>query len=267
MAGVEPERRSVLVERCGTIAVVTINRPEVRNAIDRPTAVALSDALEAFDDDDTLSIGVLTGAGGHFCAGLDLKAIGAGIADRATVFEEDGYSPTGPARLELSKPLIAAVEGYAVAGGLELALLCDLRVAAEDAVFGVFNRRWGIPLQDGGTVRLPRIVGQGRAMDLILTGRPVRASEALDMGLVNRLARPGKALRAALDLATTILVSPRTALLADRRSVLDQWSLDLPEAMRGEFRGGMAAIENGEARAGAARFVAGRGRHGGSEDR
>jgi enoyl-CoA hydratase len=265
MADERMEQREVAIERRGDVAVVTINRPEVRNAIDRPTALVLAAALEAFDADDDLAVGVLTGAGGSFCAGLDLKALGAQIPDRATVFEEDGYSPTGPARLALSKPLIAAVEGYAVVGGFELALFCDLRVAAEDAVFGVFNRRWGIPLQDGGTVRLPRIVGQGRAMDLILTGRPVRAPEAFDIGLVNRLARPGKALAAAVHLAREIARFPRGALLADRRSLLKRWSCDLPEAMRREFRGGMAVIENGEARVGAARFAAGRGRHGSFE--
>jgi len=207
---------------------------------------------------------VLTGAGGTFCAGFDLKALAAGSGNRLS---EAGQGPMGPTRMALTKPVIAAVEGYAVAGGLELALWCDLRVAARDATLGVFNRRFGVPLIDLGTVRLPRMVGQGRALDLILTGRPVAAEEALRIGLVERMVEPGAALAEAQSIARQIAAFPQAALRGDRRSALDQWSLGLEEAMRAEYRGGVDVIASGEAQEGARKFVDGMGRHGAPSDR
>ncbi len=242
------------------IAVVTLRRPQVRNAVDDLTAAALDAAFARFDADDTCPVAVLTGSSGHFCAGADLKAVAAGARVN---LHETGIAPMGPTRRRLSKPVIAAVEGYAVAGGLELALWCDLRVAAETAVFGVFCRRFGVPLIDGGTVRLPRLIGFGRAMDLILTGRPVRADEALAIGLVNRLCPPGKALETALALAQDIAAFPQTCLRSDRLSLYEQAELDWEAALHNEFRRGMVVVASDETRRGAQRFVDGAGRHGG----
>lgn len=252
---------TVRTEVHGAVLVVTIDRPEVRNAVDRPTADALERAFADFDADDDLSVAILTGANGTFCSGADLK----GMADgRGNSVDEDMTrpGPMGPTRMDLGKPVIAAVEGFAVAGGLELAIWCDLRVAAADATFGVYCRRWGVPLIDGGTVRLPRLVGHGRAMDLILTGRGVDAAEAQAMGLVDRVAEPGGALAAALELATQLARLPQVCLRSDRRSAVDAWSLDHDGAMANETRLGLATIASGETLDGAARFAAGAGRHG-----
>lgn len=250
---------SVRYEPAGPVLTVTLDRPEVRNAVDRTTAAALADAFRAFDADDSLSVAVLTGAGGTFCAGADLKAISRGEA--ANRVEPDGDGPMGPTRMRLSKPVVAAIEGHAVAGGLELALWCDLRVAAEDAVLGVFCRRWGVPLIDGGTLRLPRLIGHSRAMDLILTGRPVPAAEALAIGLVNRTAAPGQALAAAQALAAEIAGFPQVCTRSDRASALEQWGLAEDDAIAAEYRHGLRALE-AESVAGATRFADGAGRHG-----
>lgn len=250
---------AVLVSDAGAVRTIVINRPGRRNAVDRATADELVEAFESFDRDDALSVAVLTGADGTFCAGADLQAVAQGSGNRVT---EDGPGPMGPTRMELSKPVIAAVEGFAVAGGLELALWCDLRVAASDAVFGVYCRRWGVPLVDGGTVRLPRIVGHGRAMDLILTGRGVSGGEALAMGLVNRSVPPGQSLAAAVTLAQELVAFPQRCLRSDRHSMLEQWSLDEREAMRLEYDYGVATIDSGETVEGAKRFASGAGRHG-----
>jgi enoyl-CoA hydratase len=247
------------VRRDGPVTVVTIDRPEVRNAVDGPSAAALLAAFEEFDGDDTQHVAVLTGGGGTFCAGADLSALVAGVP---MVMEENGPGPMGPSRLLVSKPTIAAVEGYAVAGGLELALWCDLRVAARDAVFGVFCRRWGVPLMDGGNVRLPRLVGQSRALDMILTGRAVSGDEALAFGLANRLVDTGGALDAALALAHEIAALPQTCVRSDRAAVHATWDAPLEEALRAEHRYGLATITSGETLAGASKFVSGAGRHG-----
>ncbi len=241
--------------------VVTIDRPERRNAVDGPTAAALFDAFTTFDGDDGLDVAVLTGADGTFCAGADLKAMGEGTGTR---IERDVAepSPLGCTRLLVGKPVIAAVEGHAVAGGLELALWCDLRVAATDATFGVYCRRWGVPLVDGGTVRLPRLIGQSRALDMILTGRGVSGDEALAFGLANRLCPPGGALDAALELAATLAAFPQLCLRADRLSAYEQWALPVPAALANEIEHGMGPILAGETRAGARRFADGAGRHG-----
>jgi len=249
----------VRVEADGPVVVVTIDRPKRRNAVDSKTAEALVDAFTGFDTDENLSIAVLTGAGGTFCAGFDLKALSEGDANR---LEADGDGPMGPTRMQLSKPVIGAVEGYAVAGGMELALWCDLRVAARDATFGIFNRRFGVPLIDLGTVRLPRIVGHARAMDLILTGRAVGADEAQHIGLVNRIVDPGTALDSAVDLAKELCAFPQRALRNDRLSVLEQWGLSWHDSIRNEFSRGLDTIASGEAAAGAERFASGEGRHG-----
>jgi enoyl-CoA hydratase len=241
------------------VVTVTIDRPEVRNAVDSDTAAALADSFRRFAADESLSVAILTGAGGNFCAGFDLKALAAGSGARLS---DSGDGPMGPTRMTVGKPVLAAIEGYAVAGGLELALWCDLRVGARDATLGVFNRRFGVPLIDLGTVRLPRLIGQGRALDLILTGRPVAAEEALRIGLVERLAEPGEALAQALELGRDIAALPQGALRADRRSALGQWALSRDEAMRAEYRGGAEVISSGEAREGARRFAEGSGRHG-----
>lgn len=241
--------------------VVTIDRPDRRNAVDGPTATALHDAFTAFDADDALDVAVLTGAGGTFCAGADLKAVGEGNGNRV----DDDVTRPGPlgcTRLLLDKPVIAAVEGHAVAGGLELALWCDLRVAARDATFGVYCRRWGVPLVDGGTIRLPRLIGHSRALDMILTGRGVVGDEALAFGLANRLCDPGGALADALDLATTLSAFPQLCLRTDRRSSYEQWGLPLDQALANEVRLGLEPIRSGETIAGAQRFAAGEGRHG-----
>jgi len=243
----------------GAVLTVTIDRPAARNAVDPGTAEALRESFARFDADPKLRVAVLTGAGGTFCAGFDLKALASGAPFR---LDEDGPGPMGPTRMLLGKPVVAAIEGYAVAGGLELALWCDLRVAADDAVLGVFNRRFGVPLIDLGTVRLPRMIGQGRALDLILTGRPVPAVEAYAMGLVERLVPSGSALAHARSLAREIAQHPQPTMLADRQSVYAQWSLSYEEAMRAEHRGGVRSVQSGEAAAGARRFAEGQGRHG-----
>ena len=250
---------TVIVRSEGPILIVTINRPDVRNAVDRATAQALADAFRQFDSDEGKRVAVLTGAGGTFCAGADLKAVASG---RGNQLSEDGDGPMGPTRMLLSKPVIAAVEGHAVAGGLELALWCDLRVAANDAVFGVYCRRFGVPLVDGGTVRLPRLIGHSHALDLILTGRGVSGDEALRMGLVNRLVETGTALHAALQLARQLCDLPQTCMRSDRISSYEQWALGWPDAMRNEFHRGLQVIDSGETVAGARRFSAGEGRHG-----
>jgi enoyl-CoA hydratase len=258
-----PREHPVLVEHDGPVTVVTINRTERRNAVDSVGADLLREAFLAFDDDDDRSVAVLTGAGGTFCAGADLKAVAEG--DRRPI-PDRGPGPMGPTRLTLSKPVIAAVEGYAVAGGIELALWCDLRVAAEDAVFGVFCRRFGVPLCDLGTVRLPRIVGHGRAMDLILTGRAVSAAEALQMGLANRVVPPGQALAAAVGLAQQLAELPQVCLRSDRMSALEQWGLSEEDAAVGEARRGRDVVRSGETLEGAARFAGGAGRGGAALD-
>ncbi len=251
--------RTVLMEREGPVTVVTIDRPERRNAVDGPTAAALARAFRAFDADQDAAVAVLTGAGGAFCAGADLKAIASGAPPRVA---PDGDGPMGPTRLRLSKPVLAAIEGPAVAGGLELAIWCDLRVAAEGAVLGVLSRRAGVPLIDLGTIRLPRLVGHGRAMDLVLTGRAVGATEALAMGLVDRVVPDGTARQAAVALAGELAALPQAALRGDRLSAIEQWGLDEEAAIANELRHGMVALAAGEATAGATRFAAGAGRHG-----
>lgn len=253
----------VRTERRGDVLVVAIDRPGVRNAVDGETAGALADAFRAFDADDATSVAVLTGAGGTFCAGYDLGSVAEG---REPALSEDGDGPMGPSRMVLSKPVVAAVEGHAVAGGLELALWCDLRVAARDAVFGVFCRRFGVPLIDGGTIRLPRLIGHSHAMDLVLTGRGVSGDEALGMGLANRLAAPGEALDDAVALAREVASFPQGCMRSDRRSVHEQWDLPFEEALRNELRRGAEVIRSGEARQGAARFADGAGRHGSFRD-
>ena len=253
----------IRIENRGQVRVVTIDRPGVRNAVDGPTAASLADTFRTFDADDSVSVAVLTGAGGIFCAGADLKAITAGRGNRVDVdMAADG--PMGPTRLVLTKPVIAAVEGFAVAGGLELAVWCDLRVAAADAVFGVYCWRWGVPLIDGGTVRLPRLIGHSHALDLILTGRGVSGDEALRMGLANRLVEPGQALAAAVELAQQLADLPQGCMRRDRQSSYDQWDLPLVDALANETRLGLDTIRSGETQAGAARFAAGEGRHGAS---
>ncbi len=252
---------TVTVRRDGPVCIVTIDRPEVRNAVDGPTAALLADAFRAFDADDSLAVAVLHGADGTFCAGADLKGITDGRGNRVDRdVSLDG--PMGPTRMLLTKPVIAAVEGFAVAGGLELAVWCDLRVAAVDAVFGVYCRRWGVPLVDGGTVRLPRLIGHSHALDLILTGRGVSGEEAVRMGLVNRSVPTGTALDAAVVLANELAQLPQGCMRRDRQSSYDQWSLDLPAALAHETELGLATIASGETLAGASRFASGEGRHG-----
>jgi enoyl-CoA hydratase len=246
----------------GPLCIVTIDRPAVRNAVDGPTAAALADAFRRFDADPALAVAILTGAGDTFCAGADLKAISTGTGNKVL---PDGDGPMGPTRLFLSKPVIAAIEGHAVAGGLELAVWCDLRVAARDAVFGVYCRRWGVPLVDGGTLRLPRLVGMSHALDLILTGRGVSGDEALRMGLANRSVEPGSALEAARELAASLARFPQRCLRGDRRSAYEQWSLDERAALAHEWQIGRDTIESGETREGATRFAQGAGRHGRNE--
>ena len=250
---------TVRVLRHERVTTVILARPERRNAIDRATADALAEAFRAFDADPDQDVAVLWGEGGTFCAGADLQALATGDGNRV---QADGDGPLGPTRMRLSKPVIAAIEGYAVAGGLELAAWCDLRVAAASAVLGVFCRRWGVPLIDGGTVRLPRIVGMGRALDMILTGRPVGADEALAFGLANRIVDEGQALTAAQALALEIASFPQGCLRADRASAFTQWDLPLAQALQREGAGGYRAVLD-EGLAGAARFSAGAGRHGG----
>jgi len=251
---------TVSVRSDGPVTIVTIERPERRNAVDLATAKALYEAFKAFDADAQAAVAVLTGAGGAFCAGADLRAISEGETGR---FEPEGdFGPMGPTRLRLGKPVIAAIEGPAVAGGLELALWCDLRIAGRSSVFGVFNRRFGVPLIDFGTIRLPRIIGHGRAMELILTGRPVGADEALQIGLVNQLAEDGEALPKALGLAQTLSSLPQTAMRNDRMSAIEQWDLPGQAAVSNEIARGLATLASGEANAGSTRFAEGAGRHG-----
>jgi enoyl-CoA hydratase len=249
----------VLTDKNGPVTTIIINRPEVRNAVDGKTARELADAFGAFENDPDARVAVLTGAGGFFCAGADLKGFGEGRGNRMS---PEGDGPMGPSRMHFSKPVIAAVGGYAVAGGLELALLCDLRVMEEDAVFGVFCRRWGVPLIDGGTVRLPRLIGMSRALDLILTGRPVHAEEALAMGLANRIVKRGSARKRAEELAAQIADFPWNCVLSDRRSAYEGASLPFDQAMEREFELGLATVESGETLKGAGRFAEGAGRHG-----
>lgn len=249
----------VLVEKKRKVTTIIINRPEVRNAVDRTTAEALANAFREFEADKEARVAVLTGAGACFCAGADLKAMTEGSPNRV---EEDGDGPMGPTRMQLDKPVIAAVAGYAVAGGLELALWCDLRVMERDAVFGVFCRRWGVPLVDGGTVRLARLIGLSHALDMVLTGRPVEAEEAQRMGLANRIVESGTSRAASEAIAEQIANFPQTCLLSDRRSVYEQWGLSVQEAMRNEFRHGLSTIQTGETLEGASRFFSGSGRHG-----
>ena len=257
---------SVVIDRAGPVWTLTINRPEVRNAVDGPTSRALAAAFLAFDADPEARVAVLTGAGGCFCAGADLKAVSAGLDDSARSLplsaDMQADAPMGPSRLQLSKPVVAAIAGPAVAGGMELALWCDLRVVDETAVFGIFCRRWGVPLIDGGTVRLPRLIGQSRALDLILTGRPVDATEALAIGLANRKVPAGQALAAALELAAQIAAFPQQCLRNDRASVLGQHAMPLREALAQEFSLGLETLRSGETVEGATRFAQGAGRHG-----
>jgi enoyl-CoA hydratase len=241
----------------GPVMIVTIDRPEARNAVDGPTAAELAGAFRAFDADDALAVAVLTGANGTFCAGADLKGFG---TERGNQVNDDGDGPMGPSRMTLSKPVLAAVEGYAVAGGLELAIWCDLRIAARDAVFGVFCRRWGVPLIDGGTVRLPRLIGYSHALDLILTGRGVEGDEALRMGLANRLTEPGEALGAAVELAHELAGLPQTCMRMDRRSSYEQWDLPFDAAIANEMALGRISMRAPDQAV--RRFIAGEGRHG-----
>lgn len=261
---------TVLVERDGVVWTVTINRPDVRNAVDGPTARALAAAFREFDADAQAGVAVLTGADGQFCAGADLKAVAGGFGDgsRANPLDPDmaADGPMGPTRLRLGKPVIAAVEGHAVAGGLELALWCDLRVAGSTAVFGVYCRRFGVPLIDGGTVRLPRLIGESRALDLILTGRSVPADEALMLGLANRVVPAGEALSAALALARQIAAFPQQCMRNDRASVMAQHGLPLANALAQEFALGLQTLQSGETVSGAQRFADGTGRHGSFTD-
>ncbi len=248
----------VRTERSGPVTTIVLSRPEVRNAVDGPTAAALADAFREFDADPDAAVAVLWGEGGTFCAGADLKALG---TDRSNHVTPDGDGPMGPTRMRLSKPVIAAIAGHAVAGGLELAMWADLRIAESDSIFGVFCRRWGVPLIDGGTVRLPRIIGAGRAMDLVLTGRAVGADEALAIGLVTRVVPTGQSRAAAEELAAELARFPQTCLREDRMALLDQEGLTEEEALASEFRHGMVAVTV-DALTGAARFAAGEGRHG-----
>src|SRR5215471_6233093 len=249
---------TIRIERDGPVITVILNRPEARNAVDRATAEELAEAFRAFDADPDAAVGVLYGDHGHFCAGADLKAFAAGNFNRV---EPEGDGPMGPTRMLLSKPVIAAIAGYAVAGGMELALWCDLRVMEEDATLGVFCRRWGIPLIDGGTVRLPRLIGLSRALDVILTGRPIGAEEALAMGLVNRVVPAGESRLAAEQLAREIAAFPQTCMRGDRMSAYEQCDLSFEQAMANEFNHGLAALKE-ETTAGAQRFAGGAGRHG-----
>lgn len=260
----EEKAMNVIIEKRNRITTIIINRPDVRNAVDGPTAGELANAFSAFDADETSDVAVLSGAGGHFCAGADLKAISSGM--HANRLDETGNAPMGPSRMLLSKPVIAAVAGYAVAGGLELALFCDMRVVERSAVFGVFCRRWGVPLIDGGTIRLPRLIGLSRALDLILTGRAVHAEEAYAFGLANRVVDDGTALQEAIKLASGLARFPQVCLRHDRMSAYEQFDLDREQAFLNEFRHGMESIKAHETLDGARRFAGGKGRHGSFED-
>lgn len=252
--------KTVLTETRNDLTIITINRPQARNAVDRDTAQALYDAFKAFNTDDGQSVAILTGANGAFCAGADLKAVAAGQGNISKL--EGDLGPMGPTRLRLSKPVIAAIEGHAVAGGMELALWCDLRVVSDTARFGIFCRRFGVPLIDGGTIRLPRLVGQSHAMDLVLTGREVAPDEAMTMGLANRHVPAGEALSSAIELAEQIAAFPQTCMRGDRLSLLEQWSLPEEDAIRNEMAHGLKTIKSGETVGGASRFTSGAGRHG-----
>ncbi len=255
---------NLIIETKDHITTILINRPQAKNAVDGTTAKELAAAFLAFDKDDNSSVAILGGTQGTFCAGADLKALaGKGTPNPTT---PNGIGPMGPSRMLLSKPVIAAVSGYAVAGGLELALWCDLRVMEDTAIMGVFCRRWGVPLIDGGTIRLPRLIGMSRAMDLILTGRPVDATEALQMGLTNRVVKEGEALNAAKELAKQLTEFPQACMRNDRLSVYEQWNHPLPDALRNEFDKGMETINSGETLKGASRFSSGKGRHGNFKD-
>jgi len=251
--------QNISVASDGPVFIVTIERPEVRNCVDGPTAGELADAFRKFDADEDYAVAILTGSEGAFCAGADLKAVASKRGNRVS---EEGDGPMGVSRMLLGKPVIAAVEGHAVAGGLELALWCDLRVAATDAVFGVYCRRWGVPLIDGGTIRLTRLIGHSHALDMILTGRPVSGEEAQRMGLVNRLVEPGTALQEAVALAQQLASFPQRCLRSDRLSSYQQWELDQAEALKLETRLGLEVIKSGETAEGARRFADGAGRHG-----
>lgn len=251
--------QSISIAKDGPVFIVTIERPEVRNCVDGPTAAELADAFRQFDADEDYAVAILTGAEGAFCAGADLKAVASKRGNRVS---EEGDGPMGVSRMLLGKPVLAAVEGHAVAGGLELALWCDLRIAASDAVFGVYCRRWGVPLIDGGTIRLTRLIGHSHALDMILTGRPVSGEEALRMGLANRLVEPGTALQEAIALARQLANFPQRCLRSDRLSSYQQWDLDQAEALKLETRLGLEVIRSGETAEGARRFAEGAGRHG-----
>ena len=253
---------SVTVKKKEQIRTIMINRTEVKNAVDGPTASALAKAFREFDDDDESYVAVFCGAGDTFCAGADLKAVSEPEKGRFNILNPDGNGPMGPSRMMLSKPVIAAISGYAVAGGLELALWCDMRVMEETAVLGVFCRRFGVPLIDGGTIRLPRLIGMSRAMDLILTGRPVEADEALSIGLVNRVVGHGEGLAAAEELAATIAKFPQNCMRSDRLSAYEQWHLSLEDAILNEFNRGMDVVKSGETLTGAKKFTTGIGKHG-----
>lgn len=254
---------SVLIEKKGQVTTIIIDRPNARNAINGATAVALTTAFEEFEADNNASVAVLCGSDGTFCAGADLKAVSQSSTNELPLqFKETGNGPLGPTRMRLGKPVIAAVSGYAVAGGLELALWCDLRVVEKSAIFGVFCRRWGVPLVDGGTIRLPRLIGLSRALDMILTGRPVAADEALSMGLANRVVEDGQSRTAAETLANQIAKFPQICMREDRMSAHEQFSMDLPNALINEFQHGKNVIESGETIEGAKRFSKGDGRHG-----
>jgi len=258
---------NILVEDHDAVRIITINRPDRRNAVDRTTGDELYDVFQAFDQDSTASVAVLTGAQGAFCAGFDLKSIAeGGTVGRVEEGGENDLGPMGPTRMALSKPVIGAVEGHAVAGGMELALWCDLRVMAEDAIFGIYCRRFGVPLVDGGTFRLARLIGQSRAMDLILTGRPVDAVEAERIGLANRVVPRGTALEASIALALDLCRFPQTCMRNDRLSLLEQWGMNHDQALRNETRIGFATMNSGETFDGASRFAQGAGRHGNFSD-
>lgn len=252
--------KNLIIETQDHITTILINRPQAKNAVDGITAQELATAFEAFDKDENSYVAILGGTNGAFCAGADLKAVaGDGIPNPTN---PTGIGPMGPSRMALSKPVIAAIAGHAVAGGMELACWCDLRVMEETAVMGIFCRRWGVPLVDGGTIRLPRLIGMSRAMDLILTGRPVGATEALQMGLANRVVKEGEAIDAAKELAKQLTAFPQLCMRNDRLSMYEQWNKDLPDALANEFKKGMETINSGETFRGASRFASGKGRHG-----
>ena len=255
--------KNITIQKENHLTIILINRPQVKNAVDGETAQELADAFRAFDQDEDSYVAILGGLGGTFCAGADLKAVAEGRGNRT---EPKGDGPMGPSRMVLSKPVIAAISGYAVAGGMELALWCDLRVMESNAILGIFCRRWGVPLIDGGTIRLPRLIGMSRAMDLILTGRPVEANEALQMGLANRVVEEGEALTAAKALAIQLCAFPQRCMRNDRLSVYEQWNLPLDQALSNEFEKGMETINSKETEIGAKRFASGKGRHGNFED-